>query len=129
LADTLERYLALRGDDARLVPAVTALCDLLGLRAVDIVRFADGSLPVYAIGDTRVLKLYPGAFQDSHQVERRVLQAVQGRLPIPTPRLEHAGEVRGLGLPAHGAPARPAADHGLVPRLCDPAPAARHAAG
>jgi hygromycin-B 7''-O-kinase len=97
LADTLERYLALRGDDARLVPAVTALCDLLGLRAVDIVRFADGSLPVYAIGDTRVLKLYPGAFQDSHQVERRVLQAVQGRLPIPTPRLEHAGEFEGWG--------------------------------
>jgi hypothetical protein len=35
LADTVERYLAIRGDDSRLRLAVTALCDHLGLRAVD----------------------------------------------------------------------------------------------
>jgi hygromycin-B 7''-O-kinase len=95
LADTVERYLAIRGDDARLRPAVMALCDRLGLRAVHIVRFADSSLPVYAVGDTKVLKLYPGAFQHSYQVEQRVLQAIQGRLPIPTPGVEHAGEFEG----------------------------------
>jgi hypothetical protein len=62
-ADTLERYLAIRGDHARLQPGVTALCDGLGLHGLDVVRFTDGSLPVYAIGDTRVLKLYPGPFR------------------------------------------------------------------
>ncbi len=61
-ADTLERYLAVRADQARLQPGVTALCERLGLRGADIVRFADGSLPVYAVGHNRVLKLYPGAF-------------------------------------------------------------------
>jgi Phosphotransferase enzyme family len=95
LADTVERYLVIRGDDARLRPAVMALCDRLGLRVVDIVRFADSSLPVYAVGDTRVLKLYPGAYQHSYQVERRVLQTIQGRLPIPTPGVEHAGKFEG----------------------------------
>ncbi len=59
IADTVAHYLAIRGDHARLQPGVTALCDRLGLHAADIVRFADGSLPVYAVGDTRVLKLYP----------------------------------------------------------------------
>ena len=97
LADTVERYLAIRGDDARLRLAVTALCDHLGLRAVDIVRFGDCSLPVYAVDDTRVLKLYPGAFEHGYQTERRVLEAIEGRLPVPTPRLEHAGEFDGWG--------------------------------
>jgi hygromycin-B 7''-O-kinase len=84
-ADTLERYLAIRGDHARLRPGVTALCDRLGLHGVDIRRFTDGSLPVYAVGEQRVLKLYPGAFQHGYQVERLVLHAIHRQLPIPTP--------------------------------------------
>ncbi len=96
-ADTLERYLAVRADQARLQPGVTALCERLGLRGADIVRFADGSLPVYAVGHNRVLKLYPGAFHDSYQVEHRVLEAIHQRLPIPTPGVEHAGEFEGWG--------------------------------
>jgi hygromycin-B 7''-O-kinase len=96
-ADTLERYLAIRGDHARLQPGVTALCDRLGLHGVDVVRFADGSLPVYAVGAERVLKLYPSAFQDSYQVERLVLHAVHHRLPIPTPGVVHAGQFEGWG--------------------------------
>src|SRR6266542_2155953 len=82
-ADTVDRYLAIRGDHARLRPGVTALCERLGLHGLDVVRFTDGPRPAYAVGDTRVLKLYPGAYQDSYQVERRVLQAIHRRLPIP----------------------------------------------
>jgi hygromycin-B 7''-O-kinase len=96
-ADTLARYLAIRADHARLQPGVTALCDQLGLRGADIVRFADGSLPVYAVGHKRVLKLYPPAFNDSYQVEHCVLQAIHHRLPIPTPAVEHAGQFEGWG--------------------------------
>jgi hygromycin-B 7''-O-kinase len=114
LADTVERYLAIRGDEARLRPAVTALCDRLGLRAVDIVRFGDCSLPVYVV-DARVLKLYPEAFQHSYQVERRVLQAIHGRLSIPTPGLEHAGEFEGWSYLVmerlHGQPLTAAWEH------------------
>jgi hygromycin-B 7''-O-kinase len=96
-ADTLERYLAIRGDHARLRPGVTALCDRLGLHGVDIRRFTDGSLPVYAVGEQRVLKLYPGAFQHGYQVERLVLHAIHRQLPIPTPGVEHAGQFEGWG--------------------------------
>lgn len=95
LADTVDRYLAVRDDDERLRRAVTALCGRLGLGAVDVIRFGDCSLPVYAVGEARVLKLYPGAFEHSYQVERCVLQAIQGRLPVPTPALEDAGEFEG----------------------------------
>jgi hygromycin-B 7''-O-kinase len=93
--ETVEHYLALRGDHARLQRGVTALCDRLGLRGVDVVRFADGSLPVYAVGEQLVLKLYPPVFQDSYQVERCVLQAIDRRLPIPTPGVEHTGQFEG----------------------------------
>src|SRR6266511_2819299 len=34
---------------------------------------------------------------DSYQVEHRVLQAIHRRLPIPTPGVEHAGELEGWG--------------------------------
>lgn len=94
LADTEDRYLAIRGDEARLRPGVTALCDHLGLGAAGVDRLPDGSMPVYAV-DGSVLKLYPPAFRDSYEVERRVLQAIQGRLPIRTPGVEHAGEFGG----------------------------------
>jgi hygromycin-B 7''-O-kinase len=96
-ADTVEQYLAIRGDHARLRPGVTALCDRLGLRGLDIVRFTDGSLPVYTVGEELVLKLYPGAYQHSYQVEHHVLQAIHRQLPIPTPGVEHAGELEGWG--------------------------------
>jgi hygromycin-B 7''-O-kinase len=58
-------------------------------------RFPSGSLPVYAVGDRLVLKLYPPISWEHWQVEDRVLRAVEGRLPVPTPRVEGAGEFRG----------------------------------
>jgi hygromycin-B 7''-O-kinase len=96
-ADTLEGYLAIRADHARLQPGVIALCERLGLHGVDIVRLDEGSLPVYAIGHKRVLKLYPHAFHDSYQVEHCVLQAIHHQLPIPTPGVDHAGQFEGWG--------------------------------
>jgi Phosphotransferase enzyme family len=76
--------------------ATTRACGPRSRRCASFLAWAR-SLPIYAIGDTRVLKLYPAAFQEGYQVERRVLQAAPGRLPIPTPRLEHAGEFEGWG--------------------------------
>jgi hygromycin-B 7''-O-kinase len=58
-ADRPERYQAVRGDHARLQHGANALCKALGLRGVDVVRFPDGSLPVYAVGEQLVLKLLP----------------------------------------------------------------------
>jgi hygromycin-B 7''-O-kinase len=94
-ADTEEQYEAVWRDEACLRPGVTALCDHLGRRGGSITRFADGSLPVYAVGDRHVLKLYPHVYRHRHEVESRVLQTIDGRLPIPTPRVERSGDVEG----------------------------------
>ncbi|WP_394621566.1 aminoglycoside phosphotransferase family protein [Lentzea sp. JNUCC 0626] len=62
--------------------------DRLGLRG-DVRRFEDGSLPVFAIGDDLVLKLFPPEHHDEALVEAAVMAALQGKLP--TPKLHATG--------------------------------------
>lgn len=95
-AETHEQFMAVRRDESRLGPAVSALVSRLGLGDERVERFADGSLPVYAVGDRHVLKLYPSvALPEGYDVEHAVLRAVEGRLPIPTPRVSEAGQLDG----------------------------------
>jgi hygromycin-B 7''-O-kinase len=94
---TVEQFRVIRRDESRLRPGVDALCAKLGAGGRPITRFADGSLPVYAVGDELVLKLYPPAFPREREVEACVLVALQGKLPIPTPRVHAAGEHDGWG--------------------------------
>ncbi|BBC35648.1 Phosphotransferase [Streptomyces graminofaciens] len=57
-------------------------------------RFPEGSLPVYAVGDALVLKLYPG-FEAAEAVrEARLLSHLWDRLPVPTPRLHAADQYK-----------------------------------
>ena len=78
---------ALCEDDAALAPGVAALCARHGLGDQLVQRFDSGSLPVYAIGNAHVLKLFPPAELAHARIEARCLAALQGVLPIPTPRL------------------------------------------
>jgi hygromycin-B 7''-O-kinase len=78
---------ALCDDDAALGAGVAALLARHGLADAPRVRYDSGSLPVYAVGDAHVLKLFPPTEQAHASIEARTLAAVQGRLPIPTPRL------------------------------------------
>ena len=64
--------------------------DRLGLRG-DVVRFEEGSLPVFAIGDDLVLKLWPPEHHDEVPTEVAVMEALHGRLPVPTPKLHDTG--------------------------------------
>lgn len=66
------------------------LRDRLGLRG-DVVRFEEGSLPVFAIGDDLVLKLWPPEHHDEVPTEVAVMEALHGRLPVPTPKLHDTG--------------------------------------
>lgn len=66
------------------------LRDRLGLCG-DVVRFEGGSLPVFAIGDDLVLKLWPPEHHDEVPTEVAVMEAVHGRLPVPTPKLHDTG--------------------------------------
>lgn len=77
------------------VPAVVALCARLGLAYRELTRFPDGSLPVYAVGDDLVLKLYPQEDADEARTETIVLHALDGKLSVPTPAVERTGEHEG----------------------------------
>lgn len=91
-ASTAAQFSAVRRDEARLRPAVLALCGRLGLGGARVARFPGGSLPVYAVGDGLALKLYPPAYRACRTAEERVLRVLGGGLPVPTPRVERAGE-------------------------------------
>jgi hygromycin-B 7''-O-kinase len=83
---------ALCDDDAALAPGVEALLARHGLAAAPRRRYDSGSLPVYAVGDAHVLKLFPPTEREHASIEARTLAAVRDRLPIPTPRLAAADE-------------------------------------
>ncbi len=96
-AGTEEQFAAVRRNEALLRPGVRALCRRLGHGGAGVTRFSGGTLPVYAVGDRLVLKLYPPARREHRATEERVLRALDGRLPVPTPRVEAAGEHDGWG--------------------------------
>ncbi|HEY2061594.1 MAG TPA: aminoglycoside 3'-phosphotransferase/choline kinase family protein [Amycolatopsis sp.] len=80
---------------AELLSPVRTLLASLGVRG-EPEPFADGSLPVYAVGDL-VLKLFPPVHLGELRTERTMLEVLHGRLPIPTPRVVQAGEYDGWG--------------------------------
>ncbi|MGC0418809.1 phosphotransferase family protein [Embleya sp. AB8] len=84
-------------DRERLWPAVLELCAHLGLPEAAVTAFERGSLPVYAVGDRHVLKLYPPVYRGESAIERRVLDALHGRLPVPTPGVRADGVRQGWG--------------------------------
>lgn len=90
--DTLDELNAVVRDEALLRPATQDLCTHLGLEGARLVRFEDGTLPVYSVGDSLVLKLFPG-FEAAQAVrEARILSHLWGQLPLATPRL-HAADL------------------------------------
>ncbi|MEV0675768.1 aminoglycoside 3'-phosphotransferase/choline kinase family protein [Actinosynnema sp. NPDC050436] len=96
VAETEAQFERIAADERVLRPAVDALCRHLGLDGA-VERFADGSLPVYAVGARHVLKLFPAVYAGEVATERDVLDAVAGRLPVATPEVLGAGEFGGWG--------------------------------
>lgn len=78
---------ALLADDRALAPGIEAILARHGLAHESVRRYDSGSLPVYAVGEVRALKLFPPDEAEHAAIEARVLAAVQGVLPLPTPRL------------------------------------------
>ena len=85
-------YERIRHDDALFDPGVVALCETLGLSKLIIARFPGGSLPVYALDDSLVLKLYPPHERVERNKEAAVLRSIEARLPIPTPGVRAVGD-------------------------------------
>jgi hygromycin-B 7''-O-kinase len=73
-------------------PAAEDLAARLGLAGAGLSRYPEGSRPVYAVGDRRVLKLYPTVSAPDSVAEARVLDYLHGKLPVATPELLAHGE-------------------------------------
>lgn len=82
-------------DDAALAPGVAAIAERHGLRDTTVHRYDSGSLPVYALGEHHVLKLFPPHEASFAEVEARVLEFVAGRLPLRTPAVVAADAMDG----------------------------------
>ncbi|MFJ4952540.1 aminoglycoside phosphotransferase family protein [Streptomyces sp. NPDC088760] len=89
--ETDEEWDAVVSDETVMRPGAEHLCARLGLAGAPLTRFTDGSQPVYAVGDEHVLKLFPGAADHDGVTEGSVLTHIQGRLPVPTPRVRDFG--------------------------------------
>ncbi|MFG2646652.1 phosphotransferase family protein [Streptomyces sp. NPDC048436] len=89
--DNDEQWDVVVPDEAVMRPGVEDLCGRLGLAGASLERFTEGTQPVYAVGDGLVLKLFPGAAAADALVEARVLGHLEGRLPVPTPRVHASG--------------------------------------
>ena len=75
-------------DSAAIVDAIRRELSL----GVGLQRFAGGSVPVFAVGDEHVVKLFPPEERSFFDTERAVLTRIDGRLSVPTPRVIAAGE-------------------------------------
>lgn len=74
-------------EDAALAAELDAVARRHGLGALPAARYTSGSLPVYALGEVAVLKLFPADEAEHAEVEARVLATIDDRLPVTTPRL------------------------------------------
>jgi hygromycin-B 7''-O-kinase len=92
---TSQAFEAVRRDEGVLRPGVDAVLERHGHTPSSARRFADGSLPVYAVGDDLVLKLYPPLYAEERDHEAVVLRAIEGRLGVPTPVVQETGELDG----------------------------------
>ncbi|MCU0724713.1 MAG: aminoglycoside 3'-phosphotransferase/choline kinase family protein [Planctomycetes bacterium] len=94
-AATREEYADARRDEARFLAGAARIARRHGLSGHEPVRFAAGSLPVFALGTDLVLKLYPPCFTGDFAVESGVLRGIAGRLPVPTPAVRASGRIDG----------------------------------
>jgi hygromycin-B 7''-O-kinase len=94
---SLSEYEPFSRDEALLRPGVNAICDVLGLARASLCRYPDGSLPVYAVGDSLALKIYPPFDLAARDAESTILQVVDDRLSVPTPGVRAVGELDGWG--------------------------------
>jgi hygromycin-B 7''-O-kinase len=77
------------GDDSAVVADAIRRDHALG---DGVTRYTTGSVPVFAVGDDHVVKLYPAAERSHFQAEWAALTRIDGGLPVPTPRAVAAGE-------------------------------------
>lgn len=97
VVETDEQWDAVVPDETVMRAGAAELCARLGLRGAPLTRFADGSQPVYAVGDELVLKLFPGAAAQDGRAEGRVLSYLRGGSPYRPRRSRTSARTRTAG--------------------------------
>lgn len=93
-AATPAEFEAIARDDARIVDFAHRVAARHALRGA-IERFLGGSLPVFAVGDAHALKCFPPCYAKEADIERDGLLALDGKLPLPSPKVVASSEMEG----------------------------------
>lgn len=88
-------YLAVTKDPDRRVAIAEVLATRHDFALRDLRAFPGGSLLVLDTGAGRVIKLYSPLEPEDHETEVAALRAVEGLLPVETPRILAAGDIDG----------------------------------
>jgi hygromycin-B 7''-O-kinase len=75
----------------QLLAGVHVIARRHGVRGA-ISRIPEGSMPVFAVGDAAVLKLFAAPHHRWYVAERAFLDRIHGRLGVPTPEILGAGD-------------------------------------
>ncbi|MEK7485468.1 MAG: aminoglycoside phosphotransferase family protein [Planctomycetota bacterium] len=93
LANTPEEFQAVVKQESLFSGAIPHILEIHQLQVNSISRYSKGSLVVYALGKDYAIKLYPPCFQQDYEKESLVLNYLQGRLSLPTPKIYYSGEL------------------------------------
>lgn len=74
-----------------LLPGARAIAERHGARG-ELRRIPEGSMPVFAVGTTAILKLFAAPHRRWYEAERAFLGRIHGRLAVPTPEILGAGD-------------------------------------
>jgi hygromycin-B 7''-O-kinase len=88
-------YLAVTEDPDRRRGVAEALAARHGFALREVRAFPGGSLLVLDTGAGRVIKLYSPLEPEDSETEVAALRAIEGRLPVETPRILATGEIDG----------------------------------
>ncbi len=92
-----EEYHARQQELALWLPAVRAICQRHRLPTGDLVRLSEGTNIVVAVGEERIIKLYPPFWRREFTADRDVAQYLRGKLAVRTPEIIASGELEGYG--------------------------------
>src|ERR1044071_2698645 len=92
---TSEEYTEVYRDAALCAEAAIAICARHGLPVDRVRRYSNGSTIVFAIGTERVLKIFSPLFHRNYENECLVLNHINNRLTVRTPRLMEADQLDG----------------------------------
>lgn len=89
---TLEQHSEIWKNRHSLIPALQEICKKHSITPVSLKIFETGSNVVARITRDLILKLYFPFLRHQFEAERAVLKAIQGRMPVQTPKLHFEGE-------------------------------------